>query len=242
MINETLIEKYFSKKISEVELLEFKNLYENDEEFKNEVDFLKNIQLASEGEDSSRFKSKLQCYESEFVKEKKPHSPRWLKPLLAVAAIFIIGLGFTLFLNQNLNNNQLYKEYFEPAKNVSTPIVRSESNEKIIDNAFIAYSEANYKQAISLFDQAFQNTQNSELLFYKGNSLLALNETDEAIQTFKKHLSFSDILTNRTHWYLALAYLKKEQIDEAKQELNLLINSGESFKRKESASLLNKLN
>lgn len=240
-INETLIEKYFSKQLSEAELLEFEKEYQSNADFKEEIDFLKSLQSVSETEDNAQFKTQLTSYEAEFSKKPHPIFTRWLKPLIAVAAILIVALSYNLFMNKNLNHDALYTTYFEPSKNVSAPIVRSDSNDKIIHNAFIAYSEADYKQAIPLFDQAFQNTQNSELLFYKGNSLLALNETDEAIDTFKKHLSYSDILTNRTHWYLALAYLKKEKIDEAKQELYLLINSAESFKRKEATSLLKKL-
>ncbi|RXJ43788.1 tetratricopeptide repeat protein [Gelidibacter gilvus] len=240
-INETLIEKYFSKQLSEVELVEFKNQYKTDQDFKAEVDFLKNIQYVSEAEDDAQFKSQLGSYESEFKDNQKSKSPRRLKPMIAVAALLLITLGITFLLNKDLNTEQLFNTYFEPSKNVSAPIVRSESNDELLNNAFIAYSAAEYNEAIPLFENAFENTKNSELLFYEGNALLALDKTEDAIAVFKKHLFYTDALRHRTHWYLALAYIKMEELDKANQELKIYIDSGESFKKKEAQLLLKKL-
>lgn len=241
-INEHLIEKYFSKQLSETEILEFEKQYKTDSDFKAEVDFLKDIQYVSENEDNVNFKNQLTSYEDEFSKKTPSDSPKWIKPLIAVAAILLIALSITFFLNNDLNTDQLFSNYFEPSKNVSAPIVRSKSDAGLINEAFIAYTDADYKHAIPLFEKAFESTKNSELLFYKGNALLAIDQTEDAIVIFKKHLSFSDALTHRTHWYLALAYLKMHQKDKAKHELNTFIDSGEPFKKKEAKSLLKKMN
>ena len=241
IINEILIEKYFSKRLSETELLDFEKKYETDQDFKDEVDFLKDIQYISEIEDDAHFKSRLTAYESESPKTEQSVSPKWLKPLVAVAAMALIALSVTFFLKKNLNTEKLFSNHFEPSKNVSAPIVRSEDDDNLINNAFIAYSEMDYKQAAPLFEQGFKSTNNSELLFYEGNALLALDQTNEAVLTFGKHLTFSDALKNRSHWYLALAYIKLKRLDKAKQELKTFINSGETFKQKEAKSLLKKL-
>lgn len=241
ILNETLLEKYFSKQLSETELQEFEMRYQTDEDFKAEVDLLKDVQDVSEIEDDSQFKSQLASYETEFQETQNSKSPLRSKPLIAVAAVLLIMIGITFFLNKTPNNDQLFSTYFEPSKNVSAPIVRSESNDELLSNAFITYTEADYKNAIPLFEKAFENTKKSELLFYKGNALLALNQTEDAIDVFKKHLSFSDALTHRSHWYLALAYIKTEQVENAKMELKTFMDSGESFKKKEAISLLKKL-
>lgn len=242
ILNETLIERYFSKQLSIPELQEIEIKYHTDEYFKAEVDFLKDIQYVSELDDDSQFKSQLASYETEFSETQEPKSPSRSKRMIAVGALLLIIVGITFFLNKTPNNDQLFSNYFEPSKNVSAPIVRSESNDKLLSNAFIAYSEADYQKTIPLLEKAFESTKNSELLFYKGNALLALNQTKDAIEVFKKHQSFSDALTNRSHWYLALAYLKTDQVENAKQELKGLIDSGEPFKKKEANSLLKKLN
>lgn len=239
--NEKFIEKYFSKQLSIAELQEFEMKYQTDEDFKAEVDLLKDIQDVSGIEDDSQFKSQLVSYEVEFSEAQDSKSTQRSKPLIAVAALLLIMISITFFLNKTPNNDQLFSTYFEPSKNVSAPIVRSESNDELLSNAFITYTEADYKKAIPLFEKAFESTKNSELLFYEGNALLVLNQTEDAIQVFKKHLSFSDALTNRSHWYLALAYIKTDQMENAKIELKSLIDSGESFKKKEAISLLKKL-
>lgn len=241
MINETLIEKYFSKRLTTDESLEFQKLYDTNPDFKQEVDFLKGIKSVSEAEDDAQFKKQLESYESEYIEKEKSTTITWIKPLIAIAAVFVILISINFMLNSSINETKLFATYFEPAKNVSAPIVRSTDHETILNNAFIAYDEQNYKQAIALFESSYQTSKQSELLFYEGNSLLALGNTNKAIDKFKEHLKYSDVLTNRSHWYLALAYLKTKQTDKAKHELNALLDSGETFKKAEATSLLKKL-
>lgn len=242
MNSKKLMDKYFSNKLSESELLEFNNLYDTDSEFKQEVDFLNHVKSISEKEDDLEFKKQLASFEAEYNEEHKNLSPRRLRPLIAVAAVLIIALSIQFVFNNSINGDKLFMDYFEASKNVSAPIVRAEGDESILNKAFVAYNETNYQQAVPLFNEAFKKTQNSELLFYEGNALLALGKTEEAIEIFKEHLTHSDPLTKRSHWYLALAYLKSENLENSKQELNNLINSGESFKKPEANSLLKKLN
>ena len=241
MINKTLIEKYFSKQLTTDESLEFEKFYKSDLNFKQEVDFLKDLKSVSEVEDDLQFKKQLDSYESEYIQQEKSTVIKWLKPLIAVAAILTISLSVYFLMNPSLNEEQLFSNYFEPSKNVSAPIVRSDTDETTVNNAFIAYSEADYKEAITLFDNAYQNSKNSELLFYEGNAYLALGDTDNAITKFEEHLNYSDILTHRSHWYLALAYLKSKNTEKAKLELKALMDSGETFKNEEAKSLLKKL-
>ncbi|EPR73340.1 hypothetical protein ADIWIN_1771 [Winogradskyella psychrotolerans RS-3] len=241
MINETLIEKYFSKSLTPNETLEFNTRYENDSNFKQEVDFLENIKLVSETEDDAQFKKQLAAQEAEYPDPEKSVTFKWLKPLIAAAGLILIILSINLFMNSNLDEEKLFSTYFEPSENVTSPIVRSADNETNLNNAFIAYGEADYKQAILLFQTAYKDSKNSELLFYEANSLLALEDYQNAITTFEDHLKHSDRLTNRSHWYLALAYIKTTQIEKAKKELKTLLNSGETFKKPEANSLLKKL-
>ncbi|MGJ8591038.1 MAG: tetratricopeptide repeat protein [Aquaticitalea sp.] len=241
MINEALIEKYFSKHLSENERIEFDRLYTTDFEFKKEVDFLNNVQCVSEAEDDAHFKKQLAGFESEFPEEKKSGFGKWLKPLTAIAALFLIALTVNFFMNGDINKDNLYATYFEPSKNVSAPIVRSDADENLLNDAFMAYSDGNYQKAIPLFETIYATTKNSELLFYEGNALLALGKTNEAIEKFEEHLQYSDMLTNRSHWYLALAYLKIKDSKTAKLQLKTLLKSDETFKKEEATSLLKKM-
>lgn len=241
MNHTNLIEKYFSKKLTEIELEEFDALYKNNPVFKDEVDFLNNVKTVSEKEDADNFKSQLKVFEEEAISKKVRNKNAWIKPFAAIAAIFLIALTVVFFRQTPINEDALFASYFEVSKNVSAPIVRSEHEETTVNNAYIAYAESNYTEAALLFEEAYQNSKASELLFYQGNALLANNDLEKAIETFNEHLNYKDILTNRSHWYLALAYLKNKDLISAKQELNTLINSGEVFKLKEAKSLLDTL-
>lgn len=242
MIDSELIEKYFSGSLSEGELLEFEQLYKNNIAFKQEVDFLKNIKTIAETEDSEQFKAALQDFESEINNSSQSSMfSRWLKPLTAMAAILIIGLFISFFWPSKTDKTTLFTTYFEPSKNVSAPIVRSENEQDLSTEAFILYAEKDYEKAAVLFEKAYLLNKNPELLFYQGNALLASGQTKEAIETFKEHINFQEALTNRSHWYLALAYLKNKNLEAAKKELEAYVKSGENFKKVEAASLLEKL-
>jgi len=240
MIDNSLIEKYFSNCLSNEELKEFESLYNNNVEFKKEVDFLANIKIVSGLEDNESFKTTLKSFES----QKKHKNLFSINPytITTVAAILIIGLFISFYWVNKPNSNDLFATYFEPSINVSVPIVRSEDSQNITNEAFIAYAEKDYKNASILFEKAYNsNNNNSELLFYEGNALLASGSTKDAIEKFKNHLKFQDSLTNRSHWYLALAYLKMNDLDNAKKQLDIFINTTENFKKEDAKSLLNKL-
>ncbi|SFZ89414.1 hypothetical protein SAMN05428642_101251 [Flaviramulus basaltis] len=241
MNNSKLIENYFSRTLTKIELEEFNSLYKNNSEFKLEVDFLKNLKTVSEKEDDSNFKSKLKGFEEEVSSKKVRKNKLWKKPLTIGAAILLIAFCINFLWIETINEDQLFTNYFEPSKNVSTPIVRSANEENTQNEAFINYSEHEYENASILFEKAYEKTKKSELLFYQGNALLALGKSKEAINKFKQHLTFLDSLSNRTHWYLALAYLKNKDLKQTKQQLELLLNSNEVFKKEEASSLLKKL-
>ena len=97
MINSSLIEKYFSGSLSEDELLEFKQLYEFNHEFKKEIDFLKNLKTVAETEDAEQFKNTLQDFESEIFKKKLNIFSKWQKPLAATAAVLAIAFLLPIF-------------------------------------------------------------------------------------------------------------------------------------------------
>ena len=241
MTNKTLLENYFSNQLDEKQVEAFEALYQSDIDFKQEVDFLNNLKAVAENEDTNQFKSLLTSFEVHNSTTNKNNFPKWMKYAAAIAAIFIVAISVNLFFQNKLTEAQLFAANFEPSKNVSFPIVRASQNENLENTAFIAYSDSNYEKAIPLLKKLYMQTKNSEILFYEGNALLASGKTQEAIKKLKQHLTFSDSLTHRTHWYLALAYLKNENKTQAKIELNKLLDSGAPFKNSEAKLLLEKL-
>ena len=70
--------------------------------------------------------------------------------------------------------------------------------------------------------------------------MLELDKNEQAIKTLLKHQEFKDSFFDKSKWYLALAYLKNNQIEKAKSELTSIV-SNKTYKYKEANLLLKSL-
>lgn len=234
MNKDKLIEKHIQNKLSPLEQAEFDALLLNDNAFKKEVDFHINLKKVTQHEDDTAFRALLAGFEA-----KKPQKRRRLNIKWLAAASIVLLLGLTYFFNTNNNAspNELFNNYFEPYKNVIAPIERgtTEQNEKTM--AFMAYEKGNYNEAVNLFTNLYTSTKEPYYLFYKANALLKLNKAEEALPLLKEHLKTKDTLTDKTPWYMAMAYLKLEDKANAKKLLQHVITE-EKFNNKEAKKLL----
>jgi hypothetical protein len=106
--------------------------------------------------------------------------------------------------------------------------------------AFIAYEDGDYKKAVQLFSELYKENEASYYLFYKANALLKLGNSQQAIISLKQHLKAQDSLTEKSNWYLALAYLKENDIANAKKVLKSISNK-KGYNSKKAQELLQKL-
>lgn len=243
-MKEQLIAKYFSNTLNEDEIKLFLELKNNDPEFREELEFQENLILVCKIEDDLKFKKMIASFEEALKQEKKSFQiNRYLYYKIAVAVVLFISFGYLaniLFLNKP-NNMELFAEYFEPSKNVSHPITRSSSEQEKLFEVFIAYENKNYTTALVLFENYFIATKDTTILYYQANVLLAINKPDEALEVLVNVENSSSNLAPRTHWYKALAYLKTNRQTEAVNELEILLNNKDEFKKEEAKKLLKKL-
>jgi len=149
---------------------------------------------------------------------------RWLAPLVSVAAaallIFYMGFG-------DVNPQKLAAQNFEVY--TLDGISRSDGANNLI-LAQQAYDKENYQKALNLFDQYPGNTATQ---MAKGNCEFILDKPADAINTFKQ-------LTNKNmdvhikasaRWYLALSYLKMENVELAKNELKEILQSSNHYRK-----------
>jgi len=237
MANENLIEKYIQNRLSSKEKIEFDELLKSDIDFEKEVIFQTNIKKAVKKEDDIRFRSLISEIEVKTNKSiRKPNYAKWL-----VAASIVVLLGLTYFFTQNndASTDELFTSYFEPYRNVIQPIERGDNQQDTKTLAFMAYEKGDYENAIKLFSKLYAENKESYYLFYKANALLKLEKADEAIPLLLEHLKTKDTLTEKTNWYLALAYLKLNDKNNAKKALKKVIDDGK-FKTNEAKELLKK--
>jgi len=236
MNKEQLIAQYFTKKLSQKAQKEFNHFMVNDKAFAKEVTFQENLKKVIDKEERDSVKLQLQDFELE---EKSPFN--YKKWLVASSIIVLLAASSFWYFNKPINTEKLYTEHFEPYRNIVHPIVRGDVNTDLKAKAFIAYESKTYQEALNLFNTLLKEKDDETLAFYKANILLKLNKTEEAASIFKGNLKTSDSLDAKNNWYLALAYLKLNDIESAKTILNEL-NTTSSFKNKGVKQLLKQLN
>ena len=257
MDKKVLIEKYMKGILSEEERLDFDTLLATDEEFKAEVEMKEEIESrdlkrAIEEHHDQTFREMLGEFEEEIMQDaqeteeeenrkvipisgkKKRFDRKWLA---AASVIILLGIGIFYNLNRPVTTEELFLSNFEPYPNVVFPIERgsSESDAKTI--AFSAYEREDYEAAIAGFDSLYSETGESHYLFYKANALIALHRSDEAIPLLIQYSESGDQLSEKSGWYLAMAYLDNGDREMAGKVIDSLI-ANEIYMGNEATDLM----
>ncbi|MCK4561675.1 MAG: hypothetical protein KAT78_02105 [Flavobacteriaceae bacterium] len=235
MKQEILIEKFIQNKLSSEENIVFQELLEKDDSFKKEVQLHVNLKKVIEKKDDSDFRNLISKIESKAKRPKQKNSiTKWL---IAASIISILGLSYFLTLEKSMSTQELFTNYFKPYRNVILPMQRNSSQQNEKEIAFVAYDHGEYEKAILLFSKLYTSTKEPYYLFYKANALLKLERANEAVPLLLEHLKTNDTLTEKSNWYLALAYLKLNDKVNAKFSLKKVIIEGK-YKIKEAENLL----
>ncbi len=234
MKSESLIVKFFEKTLTTEELHEFNKLMANDSDFRKEVEFRNELKDVITLDDRETIKHELKDLESNIPKKNIRIWP------IAASLVILLGVSsFWFFGNQTANSEDLFNTNFEPYRNVVQPIERGNDTTDPKIDAFIAYESKDYDNALKGFNMLAEDND-AVIQFYKANTLLKLGNTDEAIRILKQNITLTDTLTEKHYWYLALAYIKADNFEEAKEKLKYLINNPNSEYKKEEAKKLTK--
>lgn len=247
MKNFDLIDRYFENSLSPKEQLLFNDLLQNDQEFKNEFVFRKDLKKVIAASQQEDLKSTLGQFEDKIHKSSRlMFLPK--KWLVAASIMILASVGIYSVKSSYFPSNEvIYQSYFTSCRNTIQPVVRGENPNTIEYRAFVAYEAHNYHKAINLFNSV-ADPDAAYINFYKGLSYLEVNKSTKAIQLLLpiskatnlqgKSANFSE----KANWYLALAYLKNEDNEKAIQELSYIIDqpSG-TFKKEEAQEVLNYL-
>lgn len=234
MTNEELIALYFEGKLNSEQQVYFDELLRNDMGFKEELEFEQAVKTAIISTKKDNLRNKLHRLEP--PKEKKNYV------FIGIAASIIIALGvFGLLKNsQSFTGDELYAQYFEPYSNIIAPSSRGDASKNEINIAFRYYDSKNYKIASEKFESLFASSETSYFLFYQAICELLIGNTDKAIKLLEQHKKYNDRLSNQTDWYLALAFLKSNQTDTAKELLVKIIDN-KSYNYESAQEILEKM-
>lgn len=165
---------------------------------------------------------------------------KWLSGAAAIV-VFLVA-GWLLFKGgSDSGSSRLFTENFTAYTNIIAPNRRGNNDERRLSLAFLAYDNKQYQKAIDEFEALKSDTLQNELTFYIGVSYLALEEVEKAMITLAE-VSEDSRFAMEKQWYMALAYLKKNDIDATKEALNkALALSTDPVLTRKATELLDKL-
>ena len=181
------------------ELDDFKRLMELDDDFKAQVEYVKNT-LINESKKNSKQKASL------------------FYNVFTVAIAIAIAVG-SLWYFSTPKNEKLYAAYFKPDPDLQIPL-----DSLGFTNAVRTYKFSDYKTAIkTLKNIATKTPENDSINYFLGLTYMANNKEEHAIPFLEYAVEAPDDFAylNKAYYYLGLAYLKEGNIRLAKKNLSL---------------------
>ncbi|TYB72494.1 hypothetical protein ES676_11025 [Bizionia saleffrena] len=240
MKKEELLNGYFSHSLTPNQEQLFESLLAEDAEFKAQFEFEKNLKLAIKETESERLKTKLKTLETEIkTRKESDEKTQWFNWKIAAAVLLFMSaswFGYDAFFG--VNTVELYATNYVTHPNTVFPITRSDTINSIERQAFVAYEAQDFDMALTNFN-TIKNPE-EYILFYKAQTYLELGDLEKAKGLLNKNTTEASSFIGESHWYLALIYLKQNDIVRAKKELKLVLRQ-QNYKRQEAKKLLNKL-
>lgn len=162
--------------------------------------------------------------------------PLWRRPsVLAAAASIALVACLSLYLAlQTPQSAQLFEQYYAP---YAAP-AQFRSGEAVLDSqytaAFAAYNAGDFAQAEERFGALAGDAEQVTARFYGALSALAQGEAglaraEAALAALSRETGHPYVSQSR--WYLALVYLRQDQPDRAKTELEALSRGSGKYAR-----------
>lgn len=196
----------------------FKERLQQDAAFKTQV---QDIKLLLCGVEEQALKEKLDEFHDEMPirmeTQKKASKVRQFQFMkIAAAAVIVIAAGCFWFLNGS-SNERLYDNYFKPDPGL--PTTMSSSDNFAFFDAMVNYKQGDYKTAIKKWEKLEQIApKNDTITYFLGVANLADKNTSEAIDYLNRTVDVSkSVFREDAYYYLGLAYLKSDNIEEATQ-------------------------
>ncbi len=183
-------------------------------------------------------------------KKEKPQKKFLLKKIaLAAASVLLLLFAGLLYTKttltpsvSQLNTEELVRSYL--AEKYHYPNLKKgprEEGSRV--KATHAYAKKNYQEAIQYYNQ-IPNLEGEDFVF-KGLSHLYQNESEKAIPLLQKAIALIPFKSFRSDeeikWHLCLAYIKNQEFEKAKTELDLLANNNQSKRQKDAEILMESL-
>jgi len=234
------LNKYLAGELSEAEHNAFAVRIANEPDLQKELAWQQETNaFLQRKEEVNDLKKTFSSVGNDFFKEEKTEakvvkmrSRKWLGLVGIAAAAALLFFIFNPFASPDL-----YQQYSNP-----TAISLLDRNEVIANarEAETAFNAGEYQKAYA-FLSAFlsKNQDNIQALLAKGIAATEIENYKEAEQIFQDISSGKTLLKEEGTWYLALMYLRKGELENAKTELEKIPTTSKRYE--EAKSLLKDL-
>ncbi len=242
----TLIEHYYTGTLTPSQRQTFDQLLRADAQFKKEVKAYKKLFGGFRALQADRFQETLQRFEREHqaaMPTKAPaQAPRgvvrsltnwWYASAAAVALLVLSTVAYQNMTKDLFEQNFAASELFV----ATTGVVRAAEEglaegDQIKTDAFHAYNDGNYEEAIALlkdyrnsFPELYEADPHAMLVF--GIAQLAEGNANRALATFDVVISRDSIFRPDAELMMALAFLKLMDTEKVKLVLQPIVNDPE---------------
>jgi len=253
--NQNKIHQYLTDVLSSSEKTQFEKELSTNSNLEEELSFSKDLQLVLQNKELLAVNkemnsvmasqsiepdfSALEAMEKSITTVNKGNSTIWLWSGLLIIGIVVLSI-FT-YQNQWESTNN-YSQYIEPHLHPFENILHIDGvTDELFQKGIAAYEVANYEQAITYLTQHQKDNFDGNVQFYLGLSQLFNNNLKEAVGTLERTVDNTvPPVQDAAQWYLALTYIRNNQIPAAKLVLEN-IQANLIYGEKASA-LLKKLN
>jgi hypothetical protein len=234
-----LIDKKLSEELTLDEERSFKQRYAQSTAFAEEYRLQRQLVDTLRSQHNQQLKNEMKALHEEVKAERGKRRYHW--PYAVAATIVLLLMVGTWFYQATYpsSSEDLFAAYYTPYR--ADPLVRSESESvSIYDRATQLYRTEQYRDVIPLLEHllATDTTQRDKVLLLLGNSHLKDGMISSAIAYFRQATKSSNpIMQERATWYLALSYLRDENITAARPLLESIASHPGMYQAKAKALL-----
>jgi len=235
------VRDYLQDKLSSQRKQEIDKMIASDPEYAREFtqqkELVESMTVFYRGKLKQKLKAEDQAKRPKQVRSASISKRRWWA--MAASVVLIAVSGYLLFFSDP-SSQELFDEYYRPYYNVLTSGERS--GEKTEMDAMSLYERGRYQEAITAFQEEIKDpSSQTALVFYLGLSYLAADQPLKAIENIEKVISGpASVLQEPAQWYLGLAYLKAEDIENAQRVFREIQNTSGSY-QDQSSEILDQL-
>ena len=239
-----LIEKYLMNEMSVREQVEFEESLRSDPGLMKEFLLRKDINDAIIEEDIIGLRNNLdEILNTEPVSVKKINNTFIYSAVAAVIILIVVVANIYIFPFSRMDKNEIFQSYYTayPAiMGFRSPVDQTEI-EKILYDAFNYYDDGKYEMASGYFMQVLEKDNSNYMSqFYLSVCEIEKNNLSEAEEYLNDLiLKKNHIFWEQSHWYLALVYLKQNEMISAESILKKVVQ--ENMTQKSDAKFILKI-